>query len=383
MTAHAPSPNSDRSQKARYIMVGGFLGAGKTTAISRLAQQITAQGLRVGLITNDQGSGLVDTAFLRSRGFSTEEIAGGCFCCRFRSLLEAANRLTEASQPDIFIGEPVGSCTDLTATVSYPLRRMYGTQFEIAPLTVLVDPVRAQRIFGLVEGAGFSEKVVYIYRKQLEEADIIAINKADTLDVKAAASLQAELQSSFPRAMVLLMSARTGAGLDAWFEQVLKGNAGTRDAMDVDYDLYASGEELLGWLNATISQLSDHPVDANEMLVELGRSLQVQLQNAGAEVAHLKMTLSPRGGLGELAMANLVRNDFVPELGQWLDEPVSESDLIINLRAEAPPEELHRALLNAMANLRTLMPATRLEIEHVEHFRPGRPTPTHRMTTFI
>src|SRR5215472_9910320 len=97
--------------KARYIMIGGFLGAGKTTAVAQLAQRLSAKGQRVGLITNDQGNGLVDTAVLRARGFATEEIPGGCFCCRFNSLLEAARKLTAAARPDVFIAEPVGSCT--------------------------------------------------------------------------------------------------------------------------------------------------------------------------------------------------------------------------------------------------------------------------------
>src|SRR5206468_4087450 len=79
---------------ARYIMIGGFLGAGKTTSVVRLAQHLTDQGLKVGLITNDQGSELVDTAMLRSRGFATEEIPGGCFCCRFNTLVDAAHKLT-------------------------------------------------------------------------------------------------------------------------------------------------------------------------------------------------------------------------------------------------------------------------------------------------
>ncbi len=95
----------------------GFLGAGKTTAIGRLAAHLTAQGHKVGLITNDQAGGLVDTRVLRSQGFATEEIAGGCFCCRFNSLVQAAGKLTEDTKPDIFIAEPVGSCTDLVATV--------------------------------------------------------------------------------------------------------------------------------------------------------------------------------------------------------------------------------------------------------------------------
>src|SRR5213592_4001966 len=84
-------------RKARYVMIGGFLGAGKTTSIAKLAQQLTAEGLKVGLITNDQGSELVDTAMLRSRGFATEEIPGGCFCCRFNSLVDAANKLSASA----------------------------------------------------------------------------------------------------------------------------------------------------------------------------------------------------------------------------------------------------------------------------------------------
>ena len=54
--------------KARYIMIGGFLGAGKTTAVGKLAQYLSDQGRRVGLITNDQGSHLVDTTLLRAQG---------------------------------------------------------------------------------------------------------------------------------------------------------------------------------------------------------------------------------------------------------------------------------------------------------------------------
>src|SRR6476619_6726046 len=171
-------------KSARYYMIGGVLGAGKTTAVAALAQHLTARGQRVGLITNDQGSELVDTAMLRARGFSTEEIPGGCFCCRFNSLVDAAERLTANTRPEIFIAEPVGSCTDLAATVTYPLRRMYQDNFTVAPISVLVDPIRAQRVFGLQNGGNFSEKVLYIYRKQIEEADIVIISKSDLVDDK-------------------------------------------------------------------------------------------------------------------------------------------------------------------------------------------------------
>ena len=63
------STDHTRTGQARYIMIGGFLGAGKTTAVCKLARHLTEQGLRVGLITNDQGNQLVDTAMLASNGF--------------------------------------------------------------------------------------------------------------------------------------------------------------------------------------------------------------------------------------------------------------------------------------------------------------------------
>ena len=62
-----------------YVMVGGFLGAGKTTALLKLAEHLTAGGRRVGLITNDQSYGLVDTTIVGSHGYPVQEITGGCF----------------------------------------------------------------------------------------------------------------------------------------------------------------------------------------------------------------------------------------------------------------------------------------------------------------
>ena len=146
-------------QRAHYIMLGGFLGAGKTTCIAYCAQKWHAAGKRLGIICNDQAEHLVDTAVLSQTGVAVEEIAGGCFCCRFQSLQDAADNLHKEHCPEIFLAEPVGSCTDLVATVSYPMRRMYGESYSIAPLTIVVDPQRALRILGLREGKSFSDKV--------------------------------------------------------------------------------------------------------------------------------------------------------------------------------------------------------------------------------
>ncbi len=364
--------------QSRYIMIGGFLGAGKTTAIVRLAEYLTTQGKRVGLITNDQSVGLVDTARVRAAGFAVEEITGGCFCCRFDSLVTASEQLTRDTAPDVIIAEPVGSCTDLKATVSYPMRQLHGREYEVAPLSVLVDPFRCLQVLGLGTEPAFTDNVMYVYRKQLEEAEVIAINKIDLLDEMTRQTLRAELRSRYPHAEVFEVSCKTGLGLSHWFDRMLAGNLGHRPSMEVDYDQYADGEARLGWLNVTADLTSTSDFDGNLLLTELAGRLQERMATLGVEIAHLKMTLAPAQGLG-LAAISLTRTDMAPQVTHGLKGPVGRGRLTINLRAETDPETLKSSTL---ATLPSLAP-TRFAVQEVHAFRPGRPNPTHRLSLAV
>ena len=368
-------------QKARYIMVGGFLGAGKSTSIARLGHYLGNDGVRVGLITNDQGFGLVDTAVLKSHGFPVEEIGGGCFCCRFGSLTEAADRLSSRSKPEVFIAEPVGSCTDLVASVTYPLRRIYGKNFTIAPLSVLVDPIRALRILGVEKGRRpFSEKVLYVYRKQLEEADAIVINKTDLLTPAQLDSLQETVKSIFPESRLFLVSARTGQGLESWFSWITTREQRVRPSLELDYEIYSEGEAALGWLNCTIRVDASESFDADVLLEDFASAIQARLNRDGVEVAHLKMTFSPVEDFnGEIAFLSLARNDYVPELSQRLWEWVGGGELIVNLRAEGEPERLQETVEQVLEKIRTNNHQMTLDVEHLERFRPAKPQPTYRI----
>jgi G3E family GTPase len=363
--------------KARYLMVGGFLGAGKTTAMLKIAERLQSEGHRVGLITNDQSVGLVDTAMVNSHDFPVEEITGGCFCCKFNSLVEASRNLATDARPDVFLAEPVGSCTDLQATVAYPMREMYGDEYAVAPLSVLVDPIRASRILGLAAGNNFSDKVTYIYLKQLEEADVIVINKSDLLTGEQVEGLSKALRSRFPRARVLAISARHGTNLDSWLEAVWRGDSPEGPSMEVDYDTYAEGEALLGWMNCTAVLSAATPFDGNRLVRELAAQFQARLMTASAEIAHLKMTLAPDEG-NDLAVLNLVRNDHRPELSHSLKEPLTAGELLVNLRAEVAPEFLRETVLGVVDEVAKASRVT-AEIRNLESFRPGRPTPTHRL----
>jgi G3E family GTPase len=361
----------------RYIMVGGFLGAGKTTAMLRFGRHLSDKGLRVGLVTNDQSSGLVDTTMLSASGFPVEEITGGCFCCRFTSLTDAAERLTARTTPDVFLAEPVGSCTDLKATVSYPLRRMYGDNYSVAPFSVLVDPARALRVLGVEPGRRFTDKVLYVYMKQLEEADTLVINKVDAIEPARVAALKAALGSRFPKATIFAVSARSGEGLDAWFDHIAAADDRNTSNLEIDYDEYADGEARLGWLNCT-AHLSGPAFDGDRWLLGLVTAIQARLRAHDIEIAHLKATLSPDDEGTALSVVNAVSSDAPPIQPFSIDGPIRAGEVIINLRAEGDPAVLDReasaALAAAAGNA-----GLKAEVQHSEHFRPGRPVPTHRV----
>jgi G3E family GTPase len=132
--------------KMRFLMVGGFLGAGKTTTLGRLASSYIEKGLRVGIVTNDQATDLVDTHTLRQRGFDVEEVPGACFCCKFDDLLSTIGRLEQSETPDVILAEPVGSCTDLVATVVQPIKHLYPDRFQTGPYAVILKPSHGLRI---------------------------------------------------------------------------------------------------------------------------------------------------------------------------------------------------------------------------------------------
>lgn len=357
----------------RFLMIGGFLGAGKTTTLARLARFYVQRGQKVGLVTNDQAQDLVDTTSLRSQGFPVEEVPGACFCCRFNDLVDKVEQLEAAQRPDVILAEPVGSCTDLVATVVQPLKDLYGKRFSVAPYPVLFKPSHGLRILQGTASAGFSPKAAYIFRKQLEEADAIVLNRLDELDASTLTELTDLVRAEFSGTPLLRLSAKTGQGFEALTELLDQRGDFGRKILDIDYDIYAEGEAELGWLNSSVRVAAEQPFAVDDLLLDVIGRLREALAERG-EVAHLKAI-----GLSEVSfgVANLVSSHSLPELSLPARGSVKELDLIVNARAALDPEILAEqvrhtvtaacAAHNAAATFHTM-----------QSFRPGRPQPTHR-----
>src|SRR5689334_10242099 len=320
-------------------------------------------GHTAGIMLNDQGGEVVDTRLSQATGFAAQEITGGCFCCRFSEFIAAAERFAKNGAPEFILAEPVGSCTDLSATILQPFKRYFGGRFQLAPLTVLVDPARAEEM----RRPDADPSIAYLFRKQIAEADLVRFSKAD-------------LHKSFPPLVGVdarPLSARTGAGIAEWLDQVLSGQymVGAR-LLEIDYARYAEAEAALGWLNWQGELRPERPLTPAAIAGPLLASLNRLLTSAAIAIAHLKVFAQSANGY---VRAGICRNGDAPSIEGRLDTPpAARYTLTINLRAAGAPEALRALVDRALRDL-----PGRFRVDHLEAFRPSAPVPEHRFEEVV
>jgi len=359
----------------RLILVGGFLGAGKTTLLWEAARRIMNNRLQVGLITNDQAPDLVDTAILLHNQVKVAEVSGSCFCCNFNGLISALQKVRDQANADVIIAEPVGSCTDLSATIIQPLKEKIGRELLVSPLSVMADPSHLNDILN-GGNSGLHPSAAYIFRKQLEESDIILISKADLLSPVDLVLLREKVKLYFPYADVMTVSAVTGEGIEEWLKEVMnRTDAGQRLA-EVDYDIYAEGEAVLGWLNSSIKlngELTDWDTFAHTLLKELSQ----QFDNRNASVGHVKIILEAGD---KFLMGNLTgkRNTMNLRGSAGISK---NAILTLNARVEMSPEILEEIVRSALDKITGI--ALAKTIVAMRCLSPGRPNPTYRFDHIV
>jgi Ni2+-binding GTPase involved in maturation of urease and hydrogenase len=360
----------------RLIFLGGFLGSGKTTTLLRLAGHLTRRGNTVGILTNDQGDELVDTELFRASGLETRDVRGGCFCCRLTDFVGQAEALMSTLKPDFLLAEPVGSCTDLIATVLRPLRHLHPDHFEISPFTVLVDPLRARNVLSRAGSATLSDKVTYVYKLQQMEADAIAVNKADILLPEELADVTGLLRTQFPAQRILTFSARTGEGFDDLVAWLLGPNSGGLSrSPEIDYDVYAAGEAELAWFDGRFGISAPEPIDMDQTLMQLGSLLCERLSSNELQIAHVKLFLRAAERVCSLSIP---RSGAPPELSRSAGICAPFLDLLVNARVAARPDQLATIMEDCLQSWAETLQVS-VSRQSVSSFSPPRPVPTYRV----
>jgi hypothetical protein len=356
VAAQAAALPGESRQLPWVIVVGGFLGAGKTTLLLAAANELENRGLRSAVVLNDQSQGLVDTEYARLSGIPSDEVTGGCFCCRFSDLLSVLDKL-RAHAPHVIFAEPVGSCMDISATTLHPLEE-YG-HYRLAPYTVVVDPERAKALLG----PDADPDLAFLFRKQIEEADLICFSKSDI------PSEAPEIGAN----RVRQISAKSGQGVAAWLDEVLSGQiAAGKEILDIDYARYAQAEAALAWLNLQATIRPSVPQSPAQLLGPLVDDIDAGLSDSGLGIVHLKAIVRGESGFVKAALCG---NRVEPQVEGMMDaSPALLFDLILNLRcvgrAATARQIVERCLNQRDAEICDLK---------IQAFHPAAPNPEHRV----
>jgi Ni2+-binding GTPase involved in maturation of urease and hydrogenase len=321
----------------KLILLGGFLGSGKTTFMVKAASILEKKGLSVSVISNDQGDTLVDTMFSSWEGLDSHEVSGGCFCCRFPDFLDTLKAVIADKNPDVIIAEAVGSCTDLAATVINPLIQFHGETVKVKAFLTLVDGLRMQKEYLDMDLLNPVRAAEVLISHQIRESEVLVLSKSDLLDRKQTVESLEYLQKLNSRAGSFVCSSRTGEGLSSLMEESLKGfPLDFSDRIPIDYKVYAEAEAAYGWYNGSWIIEGDDgldPVTFSFPIMESFRNPEL------GEVAHAKMLLTtPGGGLKvSYVMGHIQADDInIPE------GKVCEMQIVLNIRSACSPETIER-----------------------------------------
>ena len=355
----------------KLLLVGGFLGSGKTTAIATAAKIFAKDNISLAVITNDQGSQLVDAAFIRSLHIAGNEVRSGCFCCNYDQFYSSIEGLKASVHPEIIFAEAVGSCADLVATLVKPLNRFHP-DIDVS-LSVFADgPVLLCSIEG--RSSFVSNDIQYIYKKQLEEAGLIVINKCDLLTENEIKKVQSILKSEHPGRTLLFQDSRQEASVKKWME-VIQNKAETKKltALAIDYEKYGAGEAALAWLDASIVIHSKQRAigKAYEFINNIADEVSFQKFSIG----HLKFFLES----GEWQKKISYTRGHNEKLDTSNSEMIADHvRVLVNARVETDPDELKKIFYSTIQKIQDQN--CQAEIFNLASFRPGYPKPAHRLS---
>ncbi|HII02329.1 TPA: GTP-binding protein, partial [Methanosarcinaceae archaeon] len=194
----------------QVIVVGGFLGSGKTTTIINMGKYLADRGKKVAIIVNEIGEIGIDGDVIDRFGFDSKEITNGCICCTLKvSMKTTVTLLAKEYKPDILLVEPTGIAFPHVIKEDIELMNL-GESVTVAPLVTLIDGSRFKHM--MKEVKNFS-------MRQIIDAEILGINKVDLIEPIRVPILEASIQQLNPKAKVVQLS---GKAMDERFEGLMQ-----------------------------------------------------------------------------------------------------------------------------------------------------------------
>ena len=358
------------SGKTRFLVLGGYLGAGKTTLAVNLARTLRDKHeISVAMITNDQGDVLVDTEFTKDAGFDVREILGGCFCSNFDEFVTSARTLVSAGRPDVIIAEPIGTSTNIMGSVVAPLRTLYPDEFGVAPFTVVIDCIRAA---GILSGPGERtvESVDLIPAHQIKEAEVIILSKADMVRREAISEIKEELRKILPDADIIETSSSDLRNIDKIVDIILSERVSTKTAERDGNRGFDFEKAKLGWYSGTFTITPNDKVDMYSVASDIMKG--VAREYGPKAIVHVKVIISSPEASAKMSLVQeSIQVDGIYG-SRFISSP---GKLVLNARVISPPKRLEDTMRSVIGSLSSY-PA---KIEKISEscFSPRPESPSH------
>ncbi len=328
----------------RFVVLGGYLGAGKTTLAAALGKELRSKhGKSVAIITNDQGNVLVDTEYMKDAGFDVKDVLGGCFCANFGEFVKNARSLVAMGRPDVIIAEPIGTSTAILGSVVAPLRSMYPDEFQVAPFFVVVDGTRAAETLRKPEGFGLGGGKL-IPSHQVREAEYVLLSKMDRLSEQEVREAEGLIAREVSDAEVIPCSALARRNMDRIVEIILSDRVSTKEPKEVDQRMFAVEKASMGWFNAHARLVAEGRLDINQFVTALMR--RVATDFPPETIGHVKVMLtSPTASAKMSLVEDRMQVDGLKG-GRYF---TGEGKLVLNARVSAAPNDLKRSFEKAIS----------------------------------
>ncbi len=328
----------------RFVVLGGYLGAGKTTLAAALGKELRSKhGKSVAIITNDQGNVLVDTEYMKDAGFDVKDVLGGCFCANFGEFVKNARSLVAMGRPDVIIAEPIGTSTAILGSVVAPLRSMYPDEFQVAPFFVVVDGTRAAETLRKPEGFGLGGGKL-IPSHQVREAEYVLLSKMDRLSEQEVREAEGLIAREVSDAEVIPCSALARRNMDRIVEIILSDRVSTKEPKEVDQRMFAVEKASMGWFNAHARLVAEGRLDINQFVTALMR--RVATDFPPETIGHVKVMLtSPTASAKMSLVEDRMQVDGLKG-GRYF---TGEGKLVLSARVSAAPNDLKRSFEKAIS----------------------------------
>ena len=186
-TPMQPNLSGQQNCKTKVFLITGFLGSGKTTLLKRiLSWQTNLAGTVV--LVNEFGKVGIDGALLKNAGSDVIELTSGCICCTIKSELEdTLKSIWERFHPKRILLEATG--------VAQP-----NAVVEIVENEILKNLMGVEKVVTVLDIRYWlnRENFGQFFMKQVEEADLILLNKMDTAEKSMVHQSLSQLQKAVP-----------------------------------------------------------------------------------------------------------------------------------------------------------------------------------------